>query len=103
MRRMAGHDSMRSTAQLWWWLLMIAGGFGFGLLADRRPFGESVLGHPVVVFVGLAGLGLIILRIALRRPVPELIPERALMIGFAVGIAAFLVGNWVGVHLIAWR
>ena len=82
---------------------MIARGFAFGLLADRRPFGETFLGHPIVVFAGLAGLGLLILRGALRRPVPEIIPERAIVVGFLLGIGAFLVGNWIGVHLMVWR
>jgi len=48
-------------------------------------------------------LGLLILRVMLRRPVPEIIPERAIVVGFLMGIAAFLVGNWIGVHLIVWR
>ena len=91
---------MRSRAVLWWRVLMIAGGFVFGLLADRRPFGETFLGHPIVVFAGIAGLGLLVLRVVLRRPVPEIIPERAIVVGFLLGIAAFLAGNWIGVHLI---
>jgi hypothetical protein len=82
---------------------MIAGGFAFGLLADRRPFGETFLGQPVVVFAALAGLGLLVLRVVLRRPVPEVIPERAIVVGFFLGIAAFLAGNWIGVHLIVAR
>ena len=82
---------------------MIAGGFAFGLFADRRPFGESFLAHPLVLFAAIAGLALLGLRIVLRRPVPEVIPERALVIGFFLGVAAFLVGNWIGVHLIALR
>jgi len=94
---------MRSRAVLWWRVLMIAGGFVFGLLADRRPFGETFLGHPIVVFAGIAGLGLLVLRVVLRRPVPEIVPERAIVVGFLLGIAAFLFGNWVGVHLIVGR
>ena len=94
---------MRTSTLLWWRVLMIAGGFGFGLFADRRPFGDSFLAHPIVVFAGIAGLGLLILRVALRRPVPDVIPERALIVGFFLGIAAFLVGNWIGVHLLAPR
>jgi len=82
---------------------MIAGGFTFGLLADRRPFGEAPLANPIVVFAAVAGLGLLILRIVLRRPVPDVIPERAIVVGFLLGTAAFLVGNWTGVHLIGWR
>ena len=94
---------MRRSAIVWWRVLMIAGGFAFGLFADRRPFGETFLAHPIVVFAALAGVGLLILRLVLGRPVPEVIPERALLVGFFLGIAAFLVGNWIGVHLLAPR
>lgn len=82
---------------------MIAGGFAFGLFADRRPFGDTFLANPIVVFVAIAGLGLLILRVVLGRPVPEVLPEHAIVVGFLLGIAAFLAGNWIGVHLIAWR
>ncbi len=94
---------MRNGILLWWHVLMVAGGFGFGLFANRRPFGESFLATPVVVYAAAAGVGLLVLRAALARPVPEVIPERALVVGFAIGIAAFLAGNWVGVHLMASR
>ena len=92
-----------SSPLLWWRVLMIAGGFAFGLFADRRPFGETILGHPIVLFAGLAGLGLLILRVVLRRPVPDVIPERAIVVGFFLGFAGFLVGNWIAVHLIVGR
>jgi hypothetical protein len=82
---------------------MIAGGFAFGLISDRRPFGDSFLAHPIVVFAALAGAGLLVLRVALGRPVPDVIPERALLVGFLLGVAAFLAGNWIAVHAIAWR
>jgi hypothetical protein len=36
-----------------------------------------------------------VLRAALARPVPQIIPERALLIGCCVGAAAFLTGNAV--------
>jgi hypothetical protein len=94
---------MRGSAILWWRVLMIAGGFAFGLLGDRRPFGESFLAHPIVVFAALAGIGLVILRVVLQRPVPEVIPERALVVGFVFGVAAFLAGNWISMHLLAMR
>ena len=61
---------------------MIAGGFAFGLFADRRPFGETFFGQPIVVFAALAGLGLLLLRVVLRRPVPEVISERAMVVEF---------------------
>ena len=80
---------------------MASGGFGFGLLGDRRPFGQDILGHPLVVFFVMAAAVLLVLRIVLKRPVPELIPERVLLIGCVLGGAAFLVGNWIAVHLLA--
>ena len=70
-------------------------GFAFGLLADRRPFGEGILVHPLVMFFILVGLGLLALRVLLARPVPEVISDRALIAGCVVGVAAFLAGNFV--------
>ena len=65
-------------------------GFGFGLFADRRPFGDDILVHPLVVFFVLVGLSLLALRVILARPVPEVIPDRALMLGCVLGLAMFL-------------
>jgi len=90
-----------SRTQAWWYGLMAAGGFVFGLPGDRRPFGTDVLAHPVVVFFAVAAAALLVLRLASARPVPELIPERALLIGCLVGGAAFLAGNWVAAHVVA--
>jgi len=83
-----------------WYGLMAAGGLAFGLLGDRRPFGQDILAHPLFVFFILAGIGLLVLRVTLRRPVPELIPERTLVAGCVLGAAAFLAGNWLSTHLI---
>ena len=80
---------------------MALGGLGFGMLADRRPFGEGFLVHPLVMFFVLAGLGLIALRVLMARPVPEVISDRALIAGCFVGLALFLVGNFIGVQLFA--
>ena len=96
-------DFHKLPPTFWYRIAMIAGGFAFGLIAERRPFGDTVLTHPIVVFAALAGSGLLILRVVLARPVPEVIPERALLMGFLLGFAAFLVGNWIGVHLLAPR
>ncbi len=90
-----------SAALHWWYGLMAAGGFVFGLSGDRRPFGTDVLAHPLVVFFAVVAVALMVLRIARARPVPELIPERALVIGCLVGGAAFLAGNWVVAHVVA--
>jgi hypothetical protein len=80
---------------------MMLGGFGFGLLAERRPFGEDVLAHPLVVYFIVVGIALLVLRVVRARPVPEITPERAVFIGCLAGVAAFLIGNFVMVHLIA--
>jgi hypothetical protein len=79
---------------------MVAGGLAFGLLGERRPFGQDMLAHPLVVYFAVAAVGLLILRVVLARPVPELIPERTLFAGCLIGVAAFLAGNWIGVHII---
>jgi hypothetical protein len=88
-------------AQAWWYGLMAAGGLGFGLIGDRRPLGSDVLAHPLVMFFIVVAAGLIVLRIARARPVPELIPERALVVGCLLGGAVFLVGNWIATHIVA--
>jgi hypothetical protein len=76
-------------------------GFGFGLLADRRPFGEDIFVHPLVMFFALVGLALVALRLLLARPVPEVISDRALMVGCLVGLAMFLFGNLVADKLLS--
>ena len=87
----------RPRARAWYGLMALAG-FGFGLFAERRPFGDGILVHPLVVFFVLVGLCLLALRMALARPVPEVIPDRALMLGCVLGLAMFLAGNFVAAH-----
>lgn len=88
-----------APAQVWWYAAMAAGGFLFGLAGDRRPFGNDVLAHPLVLFFAAVAVTLIVLRIVRARPVPELISERALLVGCLLGAAAFLVGNWVAARV----
>src|SRR5436305_7683102 len=90
-----------SRTQAWWYGLMAAGGLAFGLVGDRRPFGADVLAHPFVAFFIVAAIGLVVLRIVRARPVPELIPEHALLNGCLVGGGAFLIGNWMATHVVA--
>ena len=85
---------------MWWYGLMAIAGMFFGGLSPQRPFGDDVLAHPLVVFAGAVALALIALRTIAARPVPEIIPERMLMYGFGIGLAAFLAGNYVVVHLV---
>jgi hypothetical protein len=83
----------------WWFGLMALGGVGFGLYAEERPFGPGVLAYPLVVFFAFVAAGLLTLRFLHARPVPELISERYLAIGIAIGIVCFFIGNWFGVNL----
>jgi len=91
--------SVSPQALAWWYGLMGFGGFAFGLFAERRPFGPDVLAHPLVVFFIVVGVALLILRVALARPVPDVIPERKLLTGCCIGLAGFLVGNGAGVYV----
>jgi hypothetical protein len=84
-----------------WYGLVMIGGLGFGLIGERRPFGNDMLAHPLVVYFAVVALGLLILRLVLSRPVPEVIPERVLVAGCLSGAAAFLVGNFISAHMIA--
>jgi hypothetical protein len=84
---------------VWWFAAMSAAGVLFGAFAEQRPFGDDVLGHPAVVLFLVVGIGLLVLRFAMGRPVQEIIPDRLLVVGCIVGLAAFLIGNWLAVHL----
>ena len=83
-----------------WYGAIAVAGLAFGLLGERRPFGEDVLAHPLVIFSLVVMAGLLILRFVSGRPVPEVIPERALGRGCALGLAVFLVGNFIAAHVI---
>ena len=90
-----------TTLQRAWYGLMVAGGLGFGLIGERRPYGQDILAHPLVFYFAMAAAGLLVLRVVLARPVPEVIPERTLVFGCLVGAAAFLAGNFISVRVIA--
>jgi hypothetical protein len=83
-----------------WYGVIAIVGLGFGLLGEHRPFGEDILAHPLVIFCLAVAGGLLVVRFVSRRPVPEIIPERALGRGCALGLATFLVGNFIAAHLI---
>jgi hypothetical protein len=98
-----GRRSVSAFDLRWWFGAMAFVGFAFGLFGDRRPFGTGALAHPLVVYFIVVGIALLALRVALARPVPDVIPERALLFGCFAGLAAFLAGNFVTAHLpIVW-
>ena len=84
----------------YWYGAACVVGLGFGLLGERRPFGQSILAHPFIIYAFVLAAGLLVLRVVGRRPVPELIPERALGVGCAAGVVLFLAGNFIAAHLI---
>jgi hypothetical protein len=43
-----------------WYGLVMAGGLGFGLIGERRPFGNDTLAHPLVVYFAAVAVGLLI-------------------------------------------
>jgi hypothetical protein len=83
-----------------WYAAMALAGLAFGLIGERRPFGDGIFAHPLVALFILVGVALLVLRVALARPVPEVIAERALMVGCFIALAAFLAGNFASAHLI---
>jgi hypothetical protein len=83
----------------WWFGLMALGGVGFGLVAERRPFGNGVLAYPLVVFFACVAVVLLTMRLLYAKPVPQVISERYLAAGCVIGAACFLIGNWFGVNL----
>ena len=89
--------------RLVWYGLMAGGGFAFGLFANKRPFGEGILVHPLVLFYVLVAAALLGLRLVLARPVPEVISDRALVYGCCAGLFLFLIGNFFAAHFLGLR
>jgi hypothetical protein len=87
---------------LWFWFLFAAAaGIGFGLVGDRRPFGEGMLFTPAAMLLVVLGTALLALRFALARPVPDVIPGRPLGYGIALAYALFLIANFIAAHVLA--
>src|SRR5690349_4134691 len=94
--------AMSQTGRLsgYWYGTICVAGLGFGLLGERRPFGQNILAHPFIVYAFVVAASLLVFRVVRRRPVPELIPERALGLGCAAGVGLFLAGNFIVAHLV---
>ena len=87
----------------WWYALMTAGGFAFGIFANTRPLGAGILVHPLVLFFVAVAAALLALRVIYARPVPEIIPDRALVYGCSAGLVMFLVGNFLVANVLGFR
>jgi hypothetical protein len=83
----------------WWFGLLAIGGVGFGAVAAEHPFGRGVLGHPLVLFLALAGVVLLTLRFLYDRPLPEFLSYAAIGLGLAIGIGCYFIGDWFGATL----
>jgi hypothetical protein len=90
----------RPIAVILWYGSMAAVGLSFGAIGERRPFGDSLFFRPLLMLVILVGIALLALRVALARPVPEIIPDRALGLGCAIGLVMFLAGNFFVTHVL---
>ena len=97
--QIGGMNRGRRLLGYWYGAVCIAG-LGFGLVGERRPFGENILAHPFIVYAFVLAAALLVVRVVRQRPVPELIPERALGLGCAAGVALFLAGNFIAAHLV---
>jgi hypothetical protein len=87
---------------LWLWFSLAAvAGLAFGLIGDRRPFGDGLLFSPPVLLIAVLGAALLVLRVTLARPVPDVIPNRPLGLGVALAYALFLIGNFIAAHIVA--
>lgn len=87
----------------WWYGLMAGGGFAFGLFANKRPLGGGILLHPLVLYFAVVAAALLIVRVVTRRPVPDIISDRALVYGCSLGLALFLIGNFIAAHALGLR
>ena len=72
-------------------------------LADRAWPLPVALWTPLAVTAVSLALSMELWRVVQARPVPAVIPERALVLGCLIGGATFLAGNWVAAHLLAIR
>lgn len=83
-----------------WFGCMALTGIAFGLLGDRRPFGQDVFAHPLMMLFVAATLAVLALRMLIARPVSELIPDRMLLLGCFTALVAFLVGNFLSARFL---
>jgi hypothetical protein len=83
----------------WWFAAMAIGGVGFGLVADKRPFGPGIVAYPLVVFFACVAAILLTLRFIYAKPLREVISIPSLVAGFVIAAVCFAIGDWFGVSL----
>jgi hypothetical protein len=85
----------------WWFSLMAIGGLGLGIFAHDRPFGDGLLGHPLIVLFAVVAAILLTLRFLHARPLGELIPRASIALGCAIAVACYVLGDWFATNLMA--
>ena len=98
-----GRRPNASRMLTWWFGLMGLAGLLLGSLAEQPSSGADMPASLLILFVGALGIALAMLYVIMRRRPREHMSARQLMIGCAVGLAAFAIGNWFGTHLGALR
>ncbi|KAA5599888.1 hypothetical protein [Blastochloris sulfoviridis] len=81
----------------WWFGGMAILGIAFGLNAGATPGGFDP--DRLYELFGLGCLALIALRLAVRRPLTEVISGRAIVIGCGVAVAGFLGAQWLAIQM----
>jgi energy-converting hydrogenase Eha subunit C len=84
-----------------WFGVMAVGGIGFGTLAHQRPFGNGLLGNPLVVFFAFVAAGLLTVNMVHPQPITKLISLPSLIAGFVIAVACYFLGAWFGAALSA--
>ena len=83
---------------------MAGGGFAFGLFANKRPLGNGILVHPLVLFFVLVAVALLVLRDRRSRArCPRSFPTARWCYGCCAGLVLFLIGNFFAAHALGLR
>jgi hypothetical protein len=87
----------------WWLAAMGLGGLLSGALSAPGMFAATDVAFALVALAFTVAVVLAVLHFGLHRPLRELVLDPMLLVGCAVGLAAFLVGQWLGAELAALR
>jgi hypothetical protein len=76
-----------------WYCLASLGGFGIGALAATTESRQALAASPLTATALFLAIGLIVFGAMRRRPVRDLLPVRALVIGCGLAALAALTGH----------